>query len=699
MSAEQVVDYWHRLHLQQIDWGFDAYERLLKTFSPDVQEKLSMSERAPEPYIAIFGKTQVGKTTLLLDLMGVDPQKMERISLVLRGGRAQGESATATTMEYCRSLDERWGLTESSQSCWYEQDEDSKISRALGLLREKMERGDLQVTSPCIVHIPQSFFPSDSKAPSIRILDLPGHSAANRTEQEYVSHMAKTYLPFADLILLVVKGDDLSSLEMGKITLPGIEDWQSMPNRFRVITTYSYTAESVQKFINESDSIDAGKLVQRLVQEIERFSPLHDGFKQKGVYQQEKSLFFPLEFGPSLASFKKNKADLYEKIQPINTVFRECLLNQMKVATTPLGRLNSTRDTLKNLEFIHEKKEAAIDEAIKELTEKLDELHKNIEIQERTIEKKSTKIRSTSNTLKNNSIEKGARLIEEAVAKAHDGFKFSPNSSNTVSGIQITIRKDCQLLTSFSLKDIGEMASKEISETVEGEVIEKKDKPNPFTANFLKKIMEDKNENEKVKEKTQYWNKVSKKVVAVDPVAKQKILDDEFGYIRRKLDGYILDSYWTDQDCSDRDGVRSAGVNAKDKLFKLQKEAWLKALHVVDKELKEELESVKTEYDLMCKDLKDTDIKKDDVNKKIKTNEEEKIRIQEAAKKDLKNSDNFFRFCEGEYLVQLTNRMNTAMQEIDSCNALLNIFSCCELSNTYKEFINFHESNSQKTGS
>ena len=133
MAKEAVMDHWHALQEHQSDWAFRAYARLIKTLSKDVQEKLQLKEEVAEPYVVIFGKTQVGKTTLLLDLMGIDPAQLGRISQVMRGGREAGKSATATAMEYCRSANGRWGLTLRSKTRWFEAEAD--VTRALGRLR------------------------------------------------------------------------------------------------------------------------------------------------------------------------------------------------------------------------------------------------------------------------------------------------------------------------------------------------------------------------------------------------------------------------------------------------------------------------------------------------------------------------------------------------------------------------------------
>jgi hypothetical protein len=216
MPSNPALKFWHALQVRQPEWALRAYDRLVQTLSQDVQQRLQRKGTVAEPYVVVFGKTQVGKTTLLLDLMGVDPTHMARVSRVLRGGREAGQSATATTMEYCRSTSERWGLSRKGETTWLERDED--MTQALGALREQMEHGELKAEgAPCVVHIPRSCFLGSAQMNSVRMLDLPGDSPANKEEQRHVHLMAKTYLPFADLILLVGKSNDLGLLVLPQV--------------------------------------------------------------------------------------------------------------------------------------------------------------------------------------------------------------------------------------------------------------------------------------------------------------------------------------------------------------------------------------------------------------------------------------------------------------------------------------------------
>jgi GTPase SAR1 family protein len=353
MADSEALQHWHDLHEHLSDWAFRAYDRLIDELSEDLQEKLRLKDGAEESYVVIFGKTQVGKTTLLLDLMGVKQERefMDKVSQVLRGGRETGKSATATAMEYCRSADERWGIALTSEPNWFIDDE--SVTRRLGKIREDMEAGRLTTDKPCVVHIPLRFFKENrTTAPQVRILDLPGDNPANQQEQKHVSQMASTYLPFADLILLVGRGDDLSFLSSDVITLPVIEDWQAMPHRFRIVTTYSYTAKSVKDMIRHDESIDATELRKRLIEQIEKFDTLSEAARAPDLY-------FPLEFGTSWKGMREQKPSLHERIEPIICELREVLLTQIRQCNSPMGRLRSTWKTHISVKHVRQKKNTA----------------------------------------------------------------------------------------------------------------------------------------------------------------------------------------------------------------------------------------------------------------------------------------------------------------------------------------------------
>lgn len=115
-AANNPLHLWTEHNKDQLNWAFRAYKRFVDSLSKEVRERLKPKDHKQEAYVVVFGKTQVGKTTLIMDLMGVSEEAMDRVSNVLRGGRPAGKSATATVMEYKRSVDEFWHLKIGRQS-------------------------------------------------------------------------------------------------------------------------------------------------------------------------------------------------------------------------------------------------------------------------------------------------------------------------------------------------------------------------------------------------------------------------------------------------------------------------------------------------------------------------------------------------------------------------------------------------------
>ncbi|WP_351010370.1 hypothetical protein [Shewanella sp. S1-58-MNA-CIBAN-0166] len=635
MANDVLLDYWHQLQSQRSDWAFRAYDRLVRTLSQDVQEKLQLKKDVVEPYIVIFGKTQVGKTTLLLDLMGIDLDQMALISQVLRGGRETGRSATATAMEYCCSVSEHWGLTLQSKTLWFDTNEE--VTHALGRLREQMESGRLIVNSPCVVHIPRSFFASTTGANNVRILDLPGDNPANAAEQKHVYQMAKTYLPFADLVLLVGRGDDLSFLRPEVLTLPGIEDWQAMPHRFRIVTTYSYSAKSIKDLLRNDANLDITQIRQRLMKQIELFGSLSDAAK-------DENLYFPLEFGTSWKGIEKNEPKLYVKVAPIIKNLRKELLEQISNSTSPVGRLRSTLDTHLSVKYIRKKKEETISREISKLVKIEKTILSELVVWNKSIERSRKKLSKTLDMMSKNSLKRGTQLIHK-VAKnpkfSHpDKYPPSGGKKNDSATLRTMISDYYRLLKGMRL------------------VVSADQKKSSF----------------------KYWNMVCVHVDEPELHLIQNILDDAFGGIRSKIDSYVIDTYWIPSNYeNDRVEVHNAGEEAKINLVLQWKEAWIKGLTEVEKNLKYECKILKSQLNTSIEEKNKAlkQVKSIELDREF--NHGELNRIKCASEEDLDRCDRFIHLLDEEYLITLTRSIDMAYQEDDACDALLQILSCAEL--------------------
>jgi len=338
VSALMPKARWAELRSGKLEWAYRAYRRFIEELSEDVRAHLTAAPDDQEPYVVVFGKTQVGKTTLLLELMGLGPDAQARVGQVLRGGREFGKSATATTMEYRRSPDRDWHLDDGTGTRRIASDEG--MCEALGALRQRMSERRLHVEKPVVVSIPDDCFAPDSEGGiGTRMLDLPGDNPADEVEREHVERMAQRYVPHADLILLVGRGDDLSFLNPEALTLPSIEDWQYVPKRFRIITTYSFTPHTVQHFArNHEGELDAEDFRARLLEQIRTFGlPLSPEAACTERY-------FPLEFGQSWQTMLREDTAFAGRVEPVVKELKERLNADIQASATEAARFRNALD-------------------------------------------------------------------------------------------------------------------------------------------------------------------------------------------------------------------------------------------------------------------------------------------------------------------------------------------------------------------
>lgn len=365
---------WADLRNTKLEWAYRAYRRFVEDLSDDVRAHLMDGADGQEPYVVVFGKTQVGKTTLLLELMGLPPEAQARVNRVLRGGREFGKSATATTMEYRRSPDRDWHLDDGTGTRHI--DDDNEMCEALGELRLRMSERRLHVEKPVVVSIPDDCFAQGSeRGIGARMLDLPGDNPADEVEREHVERMAQRYVPHADLILLVGRGDDLAFLNPEALTLPSIEDWQFVPNRFRIITTYSFTPHTVQQFARSLEGeLNAEHFRERLLNQIRTFGlPL-----SPEAARTER--FFPLEFGLSWQTMLCEDTELARRVEPVVKELKARLHADIRSSATEAARFRNALD----VHVVTRRKRTAL---IEEGQTALTELAKRIRQAEATAEK------------------------------------------------------------------------------------------------------------------------------------------------------------------------------------------------------------------------------------------------------------------------------------------------------------------------
>jgi len=291
----------------RLDWAFEAKEDFLNQFQIfDAVEKTTENKKI---IISVYGPTQVGKTTLILSLLGIKEQYLEEISEFLRGKRDTGESATVTVTKYQISPTEHYIIKLPNQK--------EKVIHTPGQLEEQMaqlrhqvETGTIQSVEPVAIAIPKSKF--KEQVITIELIDLPGIESAEKKELKHVERCVKYWIPNSHVCLIVNGAGDLTFLR--DIKMPQLMHWYDYPENYFVVLTRAFSPESVQRRINKDQIKNANEVMGYYNKEIQ------------DIIKRQPGSIYPVEIGRSLKRLTQTErsiaddifSQLKEKIQSID---------------------------------------------------------------------------------------------------------------------------------------------------------------------------------------------------------------------------------------------------------------------------------------------------------------------------------------------------------------------------------------------
>lgn len=351
---------WPELHAGRMEWALRGYQSFVDSIDPELKQDYRRDDQIT---LVVYGSTQVGKTSLILNLLGIAETDQQRVAGLLRGGQTAGKSATATATRYRRSRDQYWYL--GTALCRPLGDED--VCAELKDLRKQMECGGYEDAGVLDIHIPCHYFDPDRRGDlDVRLIDLPGLNARNENERKHVSRLANKYVPLADLIILTVKAEQLGELHPDALQLEALKDWMIQPRRFRIVLTFSY---SCQSFIDQfNPGLDAQGARDRAFNEC----CTHDYPMREEIRQY----LYPLEFGDSWNDLRRNKPDYFEQVQPIARQLMFYLIESLRGAANPYARLQAILDLhrvaqerIRQRESAHKVRSDQLLEQIRELRE------------------------------------------------------------------------------------------------------------------------------------------------------------------------------------------------------------------------------------------------------------------------------------------------------------------------------------------
>lgn len=628
---------WTFLSNQRLAWAFHAYDRFINSLSPDVREHFPKGDEQGEAYVVVFGKTQVGKTTLILDLMGLSGRSLKRVSNVLRGGREAGKSATATAMEYRRSTDNHWRFSSGTATASLEpmRYDDAAMETALGDVREQMFKKRLQAEKPFIVWIPNDCFDSDKNAGfSVRMLDLPGDHAADAVERKHVQQMAQKYVPNADLILLVGKGDDLSFLRPASLELPSIEDWQIVPNRFRIVTTYSFTAQSVRDAMQQEKTVDAQFFRKRLLAQIRTFGLKLD----KDAADTQR--FFPLEFGDSWVNAKQ---DLVTTLKPVISGLKDQLHKDIKASATPSARLRNAIDVHVTVGKIKESH-------LKEIGEELDGVKKQRSdvLNDRMIAEEAYKQAQIQTDAAENFLD--ALPYDDLKQQVQRGMVFD---------ILTTVKKVNALGTNTS--QFKSLISQFTSD---------------LKAQFLSALP-----TRQTKDERKFWASLQPRLEQyVDKV--EELVDAEFAPLRAKFSGYSLTEYYprlSDDFSNDKQSMCKYMQNSERSVSAWAAKLWQGWAKKRLQQLSNDVESSTANQNALQSAMKERQRALKRLDIQIEHTEQERNAFMEKMEADEESSRKFVALLEQAYLDELRERRLRITHAATATHAFVELLAADQL--------------------
>ncbi|MEN2751263.1 dynamin family protein [Psychrobacter sp. FBL11] len=327
---------WSEVYQHRFEWAKSAHSKFMLNFDNDLY---STQEIKDQIFVAVYGPSQVGKTSLILELIGVLPEHHGKVQNVLRANRDYGKSATATVVRYRTSINNYWYINEvNSSSKNRKKLNNDEAKKELAEIRSKMEdMGGRYKIEEIDISIPEVYISNSRiKNKDIVIRDLPGVKAENDNEREFVSKVIKDKIEKSDLVLLVTTIDNMGLVvQPENLEIDNLQKWKVNPQRFKIIFTRFYSDDSSLKLCTQlydsRGSIDIDDVRTHIQKQIHT---LDSDFRS-----DVKSQLYALEVGDS---WYKLLTDNKEEQQPLidtRKVFFDELKEVIYSASNPIIRL------------------------------------------------------------------------------------------------------------------------------------------------------------------------------------------------------------------------------------------------------------------------------------------------------------------------------------------------------------------------
>lgn len=248
---------WNQLFLKKEDWQRKTFEMIKSDLISAKDNRFVRYDNTEENHLVmIYGKSQVGKTTLILNMIGLKPDCFSEVYETLRAGVPRGNSSTSTAIIYAKSVNEQYGCALSSINALSSKDtqyyDKMRMIAHLEKIRQQVENNKVPPNSILFIYIPKNYFIQDSTADSISIMDMPGIESRNHKEDIHVQNLMTKYIPISSVCIIACRSNEIQSLET--LVLPNHFEWKKMEHRFILVITHAYNDGTTKQYFRTPPS-------------------------------------------------------------------------------------------------------------------------------------------------------------------------------------------------------------------------------------------------------------------------------------------------------------------------------------------------------------------------------------------------------------------------------------------------------------
>lgn len=320
---------WTDLHQDRYRWAEESFTAFLRKF--DAERLIQTANNASKQVsVVLYGPAQVGKTSLILTLLGIRDDCFNELNTLLRGEEKLGNASTARTYRYRMAKDNFWYF--SNRDHGRERLQDYEAKAFFAELREEVEQGMRNLES-VDVFLPRRFFdPEVHNSTQLLIRDLPGTHAANANEQYYVNLLANRYLASADVVLLTGKADALTFLRPEELDNPLLNDWHWQRHRYKIVLTRAYSDATLKaRIVQQND--DKATLQAFLLAQVNTLD--------LGLPDDMSELIYPVECGHTWLAITARDDEYARRCRKLRREVLQDLLTSLCQASNPLARLRT----------------------------------------------------------------------------------------------------------------------------------------------------------------------------------------------------------------------------------------------------------------------------------------------------------------------------------------------------------------------